>query len=198
MGIEAIFCDVGGVFLTNGWDTGMRKAAAKHFEYDFDDAEKRHRLMYSTHELGKISLDTYLDFTFFNTPQNFTKEQYKEFMFAQSKPLEGMIDIIRNLKAEKGLRIGVVSNEGRELMEYRIKNWLKDFVDFFCVSAFVGHRKPDPTIFYLATDLAQVAPNKIAYIDDRAEFAEMATDLGLKGLHHTSTESTEKKLRGLL
>jgi putative hydrolase of the HAD superfamily len=37
-----IFFDVGGVCLTNGWDTSARRSATLHFALDFEEFEERH------------------------------------------------------------------------------------------------------------------------------------------------------------
>jgi putative hydrolase of the HAD superfamily len=69
-------------------------------------------------------------------------------MFAQSKPYPDMIELVVQLKVRYGLKIAVVSNEGRELNTYRIRKFkLGAFVDFFISSCFVHLRKPDAYIF---------------------------------------------------
>lgn len=195
--IKAIYLDIGGVLLSNGWDTAMRKKAAAKFGIDFDSMNKRHDLMFGAHELGKISLDTYLDYVVFNEKRDFTFEEFKKFMFDQSVPHVDMIDYIRELKKKYGLKIGLISNEGRDLTLYRVQ-WLKDFVDFFAVSCFVHMKKPDPDFFKLALDLGQIPAKEVIYIDDRPMLVEMANSLGFKGLHHTDFASTKKTLEGWL
>jgi putative hydrolase of the HAD superfamily len=37
--INTIFFDVGGVCLTNGWDTNTRRSAALHFSIDLDSGQ---------------------------------------------------------------------------------------------------------------------------------------------------------------
>ena len=86
----------------------------------------------------------------------FTRAQFRRFMFEQSKPYPEMIELVTQLKVRHGLKIAVVSNEARELNEYRIRKFKLDgFVDFFISSCFVHLRKPDADIFRLALDIAQ-------------------------------------------
>ncbi|MGH7738662.1 MAG: HAD family phosphatase, partial [bacterium] len=59
--VTTLFLDVGGVLLTNGWDRKSRQAAAIQFNLNYADLEERHHLTYDTYEVGKISLETYLD-----------------------------------------------------------------------------------------------------------------------------------------
>jgi len=63
--IKALFLDVGGVLLTNGWDHTMRKQAAEQFALDDAALDERHRLTFDTYEEGKLSLDEYLQYTVF-------------------------------------------------------------------------------------------------------------------------------------
>jgi putative hydrolase of the HAD superfamily len=119
-------------------------------------------------------------------------------MFAQSKPLPHMIGYITALKKKYGLKVAVVSNEGRELNDYRIETFgLGDFIDLFVSSSYVHLRKPDVDIFKLALDIAHVDPEELIYIEDRPMFVSVAATLGIPGIAHTSYEDTRQKLEGL-
>ena len=191
--IRAFFTDVGGVMLTNGWGGAERKSAAEQFHLDLAEMEKRHHLTFDTYEIGKLSLDVYLDRIVFYEPRRFSREEFKAFVFAQSKPFPEMIDLIRQTKARNSLKLAVVSNEGRELTEYRIRQFgLAEFVDFFVSSCFVHFRKPDTDIFRMAIDLAQTPPEQTVYLDDRPLFVEVARTVGLHAIHHTSYEETRR------
>ena len=191
--IKALFTDVGGVMLTNGWGGAERKNAAEQFHLDLAEMEKRHHLTFDTYEIGKLSLDVYLDRIVFYEPRSFSREEFKTFVFAQSKPFPEMIDLIRQTKARNSLKLAVVSNEGRELTEYRIRQFgLAEFVDFFVSSCFVHFRKPDTDIFRMAIDLAQTPPEQTVYLDDRLLFVEVARTVGLHAIHHTSYEETRR------
>jgi putative hydrolase of the HAD superfamily len=193
--ITTLFVDIGGVLLTNGWDHHARKRAAKIFSLDLDEMEDRHHLTFDTYEEGKLTLDEYLSRVVFYQKRSFTGAQFCKFMFAQSKPFPEMIELVRQLKSKYGLKIAVVSNEGRELNSHRIQTFkLNSFVDFFISSCFVHFRKPDEDIFRMALDIAQVPVNQVVYIDDRAMFVQIAKSLGIHGIHHTNYKSTRAKL----
>jgi putative hydrolase of the HAD superfamily len=116
-------------------------------------------------------------------------------MFAQSKPYPEMIELVRGLKARYGLKIVVVSNEARELNEYRIGKFkLNGFVDSFISSSFVHIRKPDADIFRLALDIAQVPARKVVYIENTPMFVQIADGLGIRSILHTDYKSTCAKL----
>jgi len=89
----------------------------------------------------------------------------------------------------------VVSNEGRELNEYRIGKFkLDEFVDSFISSCFVHIRKPDAEIFRLALDITQVPARHIVYIEDTPMFVQIAEGMGIRSILHTDYKSTCAKL----
>jgi putative hydrolase of the HAD superfamily len=119
-------------------------------------------------------------------------------MLAQSKPYPKMIELIRQLKTRYGLKIVVVSNEGRELNEYRIRKFkLDEFVDVFISSCFVRLRKPDAEIFRVALDTVRVSANQVVYIENTPMFVEIAEGLGIRSILHTDYKSTCAKLASL-
>jgi len=112
-------------------------------------------------------------------------------MFAQSKPHPEMIELVRQLKAKYGLKIVVVSNEGRELNAYRIQAFgLDALVDAFVSSCFVHLRKPNPEIFRMALDIAQVPAGKVVYLENTSMFIQIAEGLGIRSILHTGYETT--------
>ncbi|HZE20709.1 MAG TPA: HAD hydrolase-like protein, partial [Desulfobaccales bacterium] len=126
------------------------------------------------------------------------RDEFKEFMFAQSQPKTEMIDLVCDLKRKHCLEIGAISNEGRELTVYRIKKFdLKSFIDFFVSSCFVHFRKPDMDIYRMALDISQAEPQQSIYIDDRLLFVEIAQSLGINGIHHTGFQETRSALKDL-
>lgn len=196
--INTLFVDIGGVLLTNGWGKESRKVAAKHFNLDFADTEERHHLTYSIYEEGKLSLDEYLHRVIFFQKRDFTKQQFTEFMFTQSCDHPEMINLVRDLKAQYNLKIAVVNNEARELNEFRISKFgLNKFVDFFISSCFIHIRKPNADIFRIALDVAQVSPDSVAYLEDRKMFADVASELGIRSIHHKNFDSTAAELASL-
>lgn len=195
MSISALFLDIGGVLLTNGWDHNARELAAWAFDLDLQEMQERHRLTFDTYEVGKLTLEQYLNRVVFYQKRTFTPEQFRKFMFEQSKPFPEMIELVRDLKARYGLKIAVVSNEGRELTEYRIQHFeLNEFVDFFISSCFVHFRKPDEDIFRVALDIAQVPADRVIYVEDRPMFVQVAESLGIRSIRHTDYETTRSEL----
>jgi putative hydrolase of the HAD superfamily len=196
--ITTLFLDIGGVLLTNGWDHTVRRRAAEKFGLDDDEMSERHHLTFDTYEEGKLSLDDYLKRVVFYQDRSFSSEEFKKFMYAQSAPFLDMIELMRSLKHHFGLQVAAVSNEGRELTVYRVQEFkLGTFIDFFVSSCFVHYRKPDEDIFRIALDIAQVCPEQVAYIDDRAMFVEVARGLGINGIVHTGFATTRTAMESL-
>jgi putative hydrolase of the HAD superfamily len=196
--ITCMFLDIGGVLLTNGWDHHARKRAAKHFKLEWAEMEERHGLNFETHEEGRMTFAEYLNRVIFHQKRPFTRDQFRRFMFAQSKPLPGMIELIRGIKAAYGLKVVVVSNESREVNAYRIRRFrLGNIVDAFISSCYVGLRKPDVEIFRLALDIAQTPIRQIVYLEDTPMFVQIAEGLGIRSILHTDYQSTSAKLSAL-
>jgi len=70
-------------------------------------------------------------------------------------------------------------------------------VDFFIVSCFVHCRKPEPAIYQMALDIAQVEPSEAVYIDDQALFVQVAQKFGIHAIHHTGYDATRAALAAL-
>lgn len=193
--VTTLFLDIGGVLLTNGWDRNARMLAAKTFNLDHEEMNERHHLTFATYEVGKLTLEEYLNLVVFYEERSFTMVQFRNFMFDCSKPYPEMINLVCKLKKKFGLKMAVVSNEGLELTQHRIKKYKLDyFVDFFISSCFVHFRKPDSDMFRIALEIAQVLPENVIYIEDRLMFIQIAGELGIKGIHHVNYQTTAAKL----
>lgn len=196
--IQAIFLDIGGVLLTNGWDQQARQRGSQQFGLDFNVLNERHHRIFDTYESGKMTLDEYLTRIVFYEPRDFSRETFTQFILDQSEPHTAMIDLFRRLKKQYGLKLFAVNNEGRELNTYRIEHFgLKELFDAFMSSCYVHVRKPDPEIFRIALDISQIDPAQVIYFDDRQMFVEVAQSVGIQAFQHLDYESTRQKLATL-
>ena len=197
-GITCVFLDIGGVLLTDGWDHLARRRAAKNFKLEWAEMESRHQLVFEIFEEGKITMEEYLSLVVFHQKRSFTRNQFRSYMFAQSKPFPEMIELVAKLKLNLRLKIAIVSNEARELNAYRIDKFgLDRLVDCFISSCFVHIRKPNADIFRMALDIAQVKPAQAVFIDNTPMFVQIAEGLGIQGILHTDCKSTQTKLSHL-
>ncbi len=190
---KILFSDIGGVLLTNGWGHESREAAAKKFGIEYSEMDVLHDFIFNVYEMGKISLDIYLDTVVFNHPRDFSREEFKEFMFEQSVELPKTLSWLIDWKKRNPMvKIISINNEPKELNEYRIEKFkLHKFFDAFVSSCEVGMRKPDPGIFRLAIGIAQAKPAECLYFDDRPMLVEAAKKEGIHAHYHKNFEDTK-------
>src|SRR5512143_3246163 len=98
--ITTLFLDIGGVLLTNGWDHNSRRHAADTFGLDYEEMNERHHLTFDTYEEGKLSLAEYLNRVVCYQERSFSRQEFKNFMYDQSKPYPEMIELTRDLKRQ--------------------------------------------------------------------------------------------------
>jgi putative hydrolase of the HAD superfamily len=196
--LRILFFDIGGILLSNGWGHESRKEASEKFGLDYDEVNSLHNFIFNVYEIGSITLDEYLDRVIFNRPRDFVREDFKEFIYSQSKELPDMLQWLKEWKKDCGFRIISINNEGKELNDYRVQKFkLHECFDAFISSCEVKMRKPDPRIFELAMGIAQASPKQCVYFDDRIMFAKAAERLGIRAFQHTDFETTKKILNDL-
>ncbi|HVB28468.1 MAG TPA: HAD family phosphatase [Terriglobia bacterium] len=193
--ITALFWDVGGVLLTNGWDRHARRRAAQKFKLDWEDFEDRHELVVGRFETGRLSLDRYLDRTIFYRSRDFGKDGFKACMLDQSEPIEGTLEVVERLARSARYLMGTLNNESRELNHYRIEHFgLRQYFSVFMSSCFLGVKKPEDEMFRLALDLSQRKPEECLFIDDRELNVECAARLGLQTVHFENAAQLDRDL----
>jgi putative hydrolase of the HAD superfamily len=193
--VKALFLDIGGVLLTNGWDHQSRLHAAEYFELDLDEFNERHQAIFDTYESGKMTLREYLELAVFYQPRHFTMDEFRDFILGESRPYLEMIELISTIKRNYDLRTIAVNNEPKEINEYRVRKYgLDSFIDVFASSCYVQTRKPDKEIYRFALNLAHAEPEEVIYVDDRLVLIQAAHTLGLNTIHHTSVAATRNAL----
>jgi putative hydrolase of the HAD superfamily len=109
---------------------------------------------------------------------------------------------------EEGRMLGLISNAGDAENVQRLidKVEIRDYFDPIIISAAIGIRKPDPTLFEMVLDQWQVTPDSVVMIGDRLE----ADILGAQnaGIHQiwlkpevegsAATQITPEKVTGKL
>lgn len=198
MEISALFWDIGGVVLTNGWDRRGRERAAQKFGLDWEDFEDRHELIVGRFETGKLTLDHYLDRTVFYRPREFDKEAFKVYMFDQSKPMDGTLGVLDRIARSGRYLLATLNNESRELNHYRIAHFeLRKYFSLFMSSCFLGVKKPEDEMFRLALELTQREPEECLFIDDRGLNVECAARMRLQTVQFRNATQLERDLQGL-
>ncbi len=195
--VPTLFFDIGGVLLTNGWDTGCRRRAAETFGLDFQEFQTRHEMLKTSFETGRLSLNSYLQKAIFNRPRAFTPDDFKEFMFAQGKVLGETLDWVRALAKSGTCRLYTLNNESRELHEHRVKTFGLDAIfQGFLASCYLGQVKPDEEIYRNALGIAACRRELALFIDDRELKVEPALALGLHAIRYTGFDQIRAYLKG--
>ncbi len=196
--ITALFFDVGGVLLTNGWDRPSRREATKKFGLEWDDFEDRHELLNHGFEVGAVSLDEYLKRAVFYRERKFSKQDFIDFIHSQSRAMPETLAVLQKLAARKKYLIAALNNESRELNEYRIRTFnLREYFEVFLSSCYLGVRKPNAAIYKLALSITQRAGEECVFVDDRDLNLECAKELGMHTIQFKDAAQLEKELRGL-
>ncbi|HEY3629161.1 MAG TPA: HAD-IA family hydrolase [Terracidiphilus sp.] len=196
---DVILFDIGGVLLTNGWDHCERAAVLEQFHLDKAEFERRHPGPNDLWERDMISAWQYLDETVFYEPRSFSHEDFLGAIFAQSVELpNGALGILRELAASGRYMVGCLNNEAREPNEYRFEAFgLRQHFDVALSSCFVGLRKPKPEMYRRAVDILGKRPDRILFIDDRAENAASAAAAGMKSIWFKGADSLRRDLEYL-
>src|SRR2546423_1103256 len=196
--ITTIFFDIGGVLLTDGWGHASRRAAAEKFGLDWEEYADRHEKVAHAIETNRLTLEQYLDRTIFLRPRDFTRDEFREFIFAQSEELPESIKIVEQLAASRKYFLATINNEILELNLYRLEQFRlrENFPGFFC-SCFLGLRKPDEAIYRLVLHVTQRSANECVFIDDREVNLECPRELGLRTIRFQNATQLRSELRQL-
>jgi putative hydrolase of the HAD superfamily len=131
-----------------------------------------------------ITAKEYLDETVFYEPRDFSHREFLDAIFAQSKLLpDGGSGILQELAASHKCMLGVLNNEAREPNEYRFKTFgIRDHLKVAFSSCYLGLRKPGSAIYLRALDILGTPPQRVLFIDDRAENAAAAETVGMRAI----------------
>jgi putative hydrolase of the HAD superfamily len=201
--INQLFFDIGGVLGSNGWDREQRAEAVARFGLDAEDFQYRHEETVGAFESGQISLDEYLDVTVFWRQRDFSRDEFKTFMFSLSTPLPESLDVVRRLRQNiRGrptrVRMATLNNESREMNEHRIRLFgLCELFDVFFSSCWLGVRKPTRQIYEHVLGMTQANPASSVFVDDREQNLAPARALGITTVLFRSAKQLEQSLSEL-
>ena len=194
--ITTIFFDIGGVLLTDGWGHDSRRAAAEKFGLDWEEYSDRHEKVGHAIETNRMSLEQYLDRTIFYRPREFSREEFRAFIFAQSQPKPESIEIVTQLVGSKKYFLATINNEILELNVYRLEHFgLRRYFPIFFSSCFLGLRKPDEASYRLVLQVTQQTPDQCIFIDDREVNLECPRELGMSTILFRDVERLRSELQ---
>jgi len=113
-------------------------------------------------------------------------------------PIEGTVDILRQLKKHKELKLYALTNWSAETFPVALE--LYDFLHLFdgrIVSGEEKIRKPFREIYERLINKFGIDPSKTIYIDDNARNLSSPEELGIHPIHFQSPEQLLKELKDL-
>src|SRR4051794_18348358 len=193
----AAFFDFGGVLTTSVWDSfaafcrdeGLDPDTVKNLFRSDPEALADLRGL----ETGAIS-EAEFESTFGARLGLENQEGLIDSMFAGMRPVEEMVDAVRELR-RAGVLTGLISNSW-STTHYNRK-LLSDLFDTVVISAEVRLHKPQPEIYRLAAQRLGVEPERCLFIDDLRENCEGAEAVGMTAIRHRDAPETIAKLREL-
>jgi putative hydrolase of the HAD superfamily len=197
--IRAIYWDIGGVLLTNGWDHEERARVLQQFAIPRDEYESRHEEANDRWERGEFSDEEFVKQTVFFKERSFTPEQFIQAVREQSKWLPGGAkNVIAALRKNNGLKMAMLNNESGPLNDYRIATFgLAEYFDGFFCSAYIGMRKPELRMFRSGAAMLHFQPEECAFIDDRDKNCAAAAGVGMHAIQYKGEEALKGALRAL-
>ena len=199
MDIKHIFFDVGGVLGSNGWDREQRQRAVERFGLNAEDFQWRHEEVIGGWEEGRMTLDEYLDIAIFYTARDFSREEFTDFMCAQSVPDQESIKIAKALSRDPRYTLMTLNNESLELNIYRIERFgISEIFEAFISSCWLGVRKPIRRFYSNALGIAHAQPESSLFIDDRQQNLTPARSLGMNTILFQSAPQLRSDLERLL
>ena len=197
--IRAIYWDIGGVLLTNGWDHEQRARVLAQLGIDRGEYEARHPDANDRWERGEISDDQFLKETVFFKPRSFTPAQFIEALRRESQWLPGGARyVVAAARAHSGLKMAMLNNESGPLNDYRIATFgLTDYFDGYFCSAYLGMRKPELRMFRSGAALLHMRPEQCIFVDDRDANCAAAAEVGMQAIQYKGEQQLTESLRAL-
>ena len=194
MALTHLFFDIGGVLGTNGWDNEQRARASARYSLG-PEFESRHQELVGDWEIGRLTLDEYLDSAVFFAPRSFTKEEFTAFMFAESEPFVGTIAIVNEIATRGEVTLMTLNNEADELNRHRIAKFgLDGLFSAFLSSCWLGVRKPSRVIFERALAIAGAEAADVLFVDDRQQNLVPAAAAGWETHHFVDAAGLRRDL----
>jgi putative hydrolase of the HAD superfamily len=197
--IKHIFFDIGGVLGSNGWDREQRQGAVERFGLNAEDFQWRHEDVVGEWEEGRMTIDEYLDISVFYTERDFSRQEFREFMCAQSIPDPETIRIARALSGDPRYTLMTLNNESAELNIYRIEHFgIAEIFEAFLSSCWLGVRKPIHRFYERALGIAYAQAESCLFIDDRQQNLTPASSLGMNVILFKSASQLRSDLERFL
>jgi putative hydrolase of the HAD superfamily len=105
---------------------------------------------------------------------------------------------LSELAASDRCILGALNNEAREPNDFRFRKFaLRAHFQMAFSSCYLGLRKPEPAIYRRALDILGKPPERVLFIDDRAENAAGAAAAGMKTIRFEGATALRRELASL-
>lgn len=197
MKVKAIIFDLGGVYFTDGSELAARKMA-KRFGLDKDlvsqtltaksDAGRRYRR-------GEITFHKFWDHVKKQLGIESDNNELNTLWLETYKPIAGTVEIIKRLRS-KGIRLYYLSDNVKERAVHlqNKHNFLEHFIDGIFSHKVRLSKIDGLAIFQKALDQTGDDSSEVVYVDDKKEYVDEASKLGMKGIHFRSPAQLKKDL----
>ena len=205
---RAVICDFGGVLTTPLIESFLHYQERSGIPFE-DIVAAMHRLTERTgrnplHELekGAVSEVEFLRSIEYEMGGGVDLSALHHVYFDHLRPNTPMIEFVRSLRVERGLRSALLTNNVRE-WEPKWRSMLPEIDEVFEVvvdSAFVGMRKPDPAIYELTVAKLGdgVLPDHCIFIDDLEVNCDAARSLGMTAVQFRDTDQAIAEVEAAL
>jgi putative hydrolase of the HAD superfamily len=124
---------------------------------------------------------------------------FGEQLMAAMEPNHELFDHYAALRAERGLRFALCTNNVREWeARWRAMLPVDELFEVVVDSAFVGVRKPDPAIYRLTCERLGVAPERCVFVDDVEVNCTAAAELGMAAVRFRDNAQAIAEIRAAL
>ncbi|MBY5334118.1 HAD-IA family hydrolase [Rhizobium leguminosarum] len=137
--------------------------------------------------IGREALEPRLAGVLAKIAPHLSAETLIEYWFENDSRID--LNLLEELAAlrQSGITLLLATNQEHRRARYLMEQiGLKAHFDDIIYSAALGHSKPSPDFFRLATERAGVLPGEIAFIDDMAENIEAARQFGWNAAQWTA------------
>ena len=110
-------------------------------------------------------------------------------------PIQGTVEILRELKQNKDLKLYALTNWSAELFPYALEKY--EFLHWFdgrVVSGEEKMRKPFPRFYQVLLDRYNLAAGDALFIDDNLRNVKAAEQMGITSIHFVSPEQLRDEL----
>lgn len=198
MPLKGLLVDFGGVLTTNVFDSFRQFCETEGLDpkafTDLMTADPDARAQLRRVETGEIDEPAFSEILGEKLGIS-DRENLIDRLFAGMHADHAMIAAVKAAKAA-GIRTGLVSNSiGAGRYD---RSTFAEMYDGVVISAEVGLHKPQPEIFRLGAQRANVAPAECVFVDDLRENCEGAEAVGMTAVLHRGAKGTVPELEQLL